>query len=162
MLLVLSITFAIEIYGVVCVQLTHFSSGDWKDIFIAHVIIIIKSEVTAFPIVIIFFRGRVSDVCYIIFCHVLHIHSGKTGILFSSLLCSLWCVQIVGYVMACRSYSFVSTLHHLIIIIVQTYLQTLNLWNVCQIYFVECVSKIEHILLVIHYSIYGVVCFQFT
>ena len=36
-----------------------FSSGDWKAIFIAHVIIIIKSEVLTFPIVIIFFRGRV-------------------------------------------------------------------------------------------------------
>ena len=77
-------------------------------------------------------------------------------------LISLWWVQIVGYVMACRSYSFLCTLHHLIIIIVQTYLQTLNLWNVCQIYFIECVSKIEHILLVISYSIYGAVCFQFT
>ena len=62
------------------------------------------------------------DVCYIIFCHVLRIHSGKTGILFSSLLCSLWWVQIVGYVMTCRSYSFVCTLHHLIIISVQIYL----------------------------------------
>ena len=60
MLLVLSITFVIKIYGVVCVQLGHFSSGDWKDIFIAHVIII-KSEVSNFPIVIIFFRGRVSE-----------------------------------------------------------------------------------------------------
>ena len=28
--------------------------------------------------------------------------------------------------------------------------------------FVECVSKIEHLLLVIRYSIYEVVCFQFT
>ena len=27
-----------------------------------------------------------------------------------------------------------------------------TLWNVCQIYFVKCVSKIEHIRLVIHYS----------
>ena len=61
MLLVLSITFVIKIYGVVCVQLTHFSSGDWKDIFIAHVVTIIKSEVSTFPIVIIFFRGRVSE-----------------------------------------------------------------------------------------------------
>ena len=32
----------------------------------------------------------------------------------------------------------------------------------CQIYFVECVSKIKHILSVIHYSICGVVCFQLT
>ena len=30
------------------------------------------------------------DVCYIIFCHLLHIHSGKTGDLFSLVLCSLW------------------------------------------------------------------------
>ena len=36
-------------------------TGDWTDIFIAHVIIIIKSEVSAFPIVIIFFRGRVFE-----------------------------------------------------------------------------------------------------
>ena len=47
------------------------------------------------------------------------IHSGKTGNLFLLLLCSLWWVQIVGYVLACRSYSFICTLHHLIIIIVQ-------------------------------------------
>ena len=76
------------------------------------------------------------NVCHTIFCHLLYIHSGKTGILFSLLLGSLWWVQIVRYVLA----SFVCTLHHLIIIIVQTYLKTLNS---CQIYFVECVSKIN-------------------
>ena len=102
------------------------------------------------------------DVCYIIFCHLLHIHSGKTGILFSLLLCRLWGVQKFGYVLACRSYSFACTLHHLIIIIVQTYLRTLNIRNACQIYFVECVSKIKHIFSVIHYAIHGAVCFQFT
>ena len=94
------------------------------------------------------------DVCYIIFCHLLHIHSGKTGILFSSLLCILWWVQIFGYVLACRSCSFLYTLHYLIIIIVQTYLRTLNLQNACQICFVECVSKIKHIFSVIHYTIH--------
>ena len=104
----------------------------------------------------------VGDVCYIISCHVLHIHFEKTGILFSSLLCSLWLVQIVGYVMTCRSHSLVCTLYHLSIIIVQTYLWRSKLWNVFQIYFVECVSNIQHIVLVIHYSIYGAVCFQFT
>ena len=102
------------------------------------------------------------DVCYIIFCYLLHIHSGKTGNFFSVLLCSLWWVQMIGYVWSSRSYSFVCTLHHLIIIIVQTYLKTLNLQNACQIYFVECVSKIRHILSVIHYTIRGAVCFQFT
>ena len=101
-------------------------------------------------------------VCCIIFCHLLHIRSGKTGNLFSLLLWSLWWVQIFGYVLACRSYSFVCTVHHLIIIIVQTYLKALNIYNACQIYFVECVSKIKHILSVIHYTICRAVCFQLT
>ena len=35
--------------------------GDWKDISIANVIIIIKSEVSTFPIVIIFFSGCVPE-----------------------------------------------------------------------------------------------------
>ena len=43
----------ITIYGV-CVQLAHFSLGDWKAISIAHVIIIIKSQVSTLPIVIMF------------------------------------------------------------------------------------------------------------
>ena len=50
------------------------------------------------------------DVCSIIFCHVLHIRSGKTGNLISILLCSFWWVQIIGYVLAGRSCSFVCTL----------------------------------------------------
>ena len=55
MLLVLSINFYCHYnIWVVNVQLAHFSFGDWKDICIAHVIIIIKSEVSTFPIVIIF------------------------------------------------------------------------------------------------------------
>ena len=44
------------------------------------------------------------DVWYIIFRHLLHIHSGQTGILFSLLLCCLWWVKIVGCVLACRSW----------------------------------------------------------
>ena len=94
------------------------------------------------------------DACYIIFCYLLHIHSGKTGNLFSLLLCSLWWVQMVGYVLAWGSYVLICTLH-LIIVIVQTFLKTFNLRNGCQIYFVECVSKIRHIPSVIHYTIYG-------
>ena len=67
------------------------------------------------------------DVCYILFCHLLHIRSGKTGNLLSLLFCSLWWVQIFGYVLACRSYSFVCTVHLLIITIVQIHLKALNL-----------------------------------
>ena len=40
--------------------LQYCSIGDWKDISIAHVIIIIKSEVSTFPVAIIFFRGCMS------------------------------------------------------------------------------------------------------
>ena len=59
------------------------------------------------------------DVCYIIFCHLLYIHPGKPGNLFSLVLCSLWWVPVVGYVLACISHRlFVHYLHHLIIIIV--------------------------------------------
>ena len=66
------------------------------------------------------------DVCYIIYFHLLHIRSEKTGNLFSLLLCSSSWVQIVGYVLVCRSYLFVCTVHHLIIIIAQHYLEPLN------------------------------------
>ena len=38
------------IYGVACVELAHSSLGDWKGIFIAHPIIIIKSEVSTFAL----------------------------------------------------------------------------------------------------------------
>ena len=51
----------ITIYGIVCVQLAHFSICNWNDISIAHVIIIIKSEVSTFLIFIIFFRGCVPE-----------------------------------------------------------------------------------------------------
>ena len=57
---------------VVYVQLAHCSSGDWNDISIAHVIIIIKSEVSTFPIVIIFFRGCMTEMFtasyFVIYC----------------------------------------------------------------------------------------------
>ena len=115
-----------------------------------------------FPLLSFFPWPCASDVCYIIFCHVLHIRSWKPGNLFSLTWCSLWWVQIFGDVLACRSYSFVCTVHHFIIIIVQTYLKALYLKNAYRIYFVECVSKIKHILSVIHYIICGAVCVQFT
>ena len=123
--LVLSITFCI--YRVACLELAHLSLGDWKNIFITHLIIIIKSEISTFPIVVIFFPWLcVWDGCTIIFCHLLHIFSGNTGTLFPLLMFSLWYLQRIGYIMACRSCSFVCRLHHLIIIIMQTYLKALT------------------------------------
>ena len=45
------------------VQLAHCSKGDWKRLYIAHVIVIIKSEIST--IVIIFSRGCVSEISLI-------------------------------------------------------------------------------------------------
>ena len=115
------------------------------------------------------------DVCYIIFCHLLHIRSGETRNLFSLLIVQFMMsanvyIIIVQFMMSAnirirfglQIVLFVCRVHHLIIIIWQTYLKALDLWNDCQIYFVECVCKIKHILPVIHYAICGAVCFQFT
>ena len=55
-------------------------------------------------------------------------------------LSAIFCRVCVGYILAWRSHSFICTLHHLIIIIVQTYLKILT---ACQLYLVECVSKIS-------------------
>ena len=60
-----------------------FQYGDWKDISIAHVIIIIKSEVSTFPIVIIFFRGCVPEMFVISYSATYCIYvPGKPGIRF--------------------------------------------------------------------------------
>ena len=79
-----------------------------------------------FELNIIFPWLCVWDGCTIIFCHLLHIYPGSTGTLFLLLMFSLWYLQMIEYIMACRSCSFVCRLHHLIIIIMQTYLKALN------------------------------------
>ena len=57
--------------------------GEWKDIYIAHVIIIIKSEVSTFPIVIIFFRGCVPEMLVTSYSVTYFIYvPGKPGICF--------------------------------------------------------------------------------
>ena len=65
MLLVLSITFLpLQYMGLYVFNWPISVLGDWKDISIAHVIIIIKSEVSTFPIVIILFRGCVPEMFF--------------------------------------------------------------------------------------------------
>ena len=57
--------------------------GDWKHISIAHVIIIMKSEVSTFPIVIIFFRGCVPEMFVTSYSVTYCIYvPGKPGICF--------------------------------------------------------------------------------
>ena len=108
----------------------------------------------------IFCRGCVPEMfVYIICCHLLHIRSGKAGNLFSLLLCSLWWVQIVGYVSPCRSYSLVCTVHQPIIIIVQNYLNTLNLYILCLIIIIISeVWTITHCLGLGHETMVCAVC----
>ena len=102
------------------------------------------------------------DGCTIIFCHLLHIYPGSAGALFPLLMFSLWYLQIIGYIVACGSCSFVCWLHHLIIIIMQTYLKALKYKNACQVYATEYVSKIMTILSIFFYSTFGAVCLQLT
>ena len=84
---------------VACVQLAHSSLGNWKDICVTH-LIVIKLEVSTFPIVVIFFLLLcVGGGCTIIFCHLLHMCLGGAETLFPLLMCSLWCVQMIRYIL---------------------------------------------------------------
>ena len=89
MQLVLSITFLIffAMYGVVCVKLAHSSLDDREDISIAH-LIIIKSEVSTYPIVVIFSSGCVIVVIILLYALGFIYIPGKLGCVFL-LLCGL-------------------------------------------------------------------------
>ena len=104
------------------------------------------------------FRGSVPawGVCYVIFCHILHIHSGKTTILFLLLLRSL-CRMRFGLqtVFVCLH---ITPSHHLHC---ANFSKDIELIKRLSDIFGGCVSKIKHILSVIHYTICGAVCFQF-
>ena len=103
---------------------------------------------------------RAWDVCYIIFCHLLHIHSGKTGILFSLLLCSLWRVtnSRIRFGLQIVFVCLYITLSH--------YHQCAKLSEDIELmkYPSDILSGVwvRLSILVIHYTIYGAVCFQFT
>ena len=49
-------------------------------------------------------------------------------------MCSLWCVQMIGCIMVSGSF-----------FIMQTNLKALDFLNGCQVYAVECVTKIKYI-----------------
>ena len=63
-----------------------------------------KSKESVFPIVVIFFPGCVWGGCATIFFRVFHIYPGKAVFLFPLRLRSLWCVQMMGYILASMSY----------------------------------------------------------
>ena len=67
-------------------RMIHF----WYYIFITHLIIIIKSEVSTFPIVVIFFRGCVSEMVVLSYSVIYYIYiPGKLGLCFH-FLCSVY------------------------------------------------------------------------
>ena len=147
---------------VVCVQLAHFSARWLKgyiysSCYYHHQIgsIHISYCYHIFPWLCAWY------VCYIIFCHLLHMRPGRTGILFSLLLCSLWWVQIFGYVLTCKNilvclYSTSSHYHHCTNLSEGIELIKCLADIFCRVY------KIKNILSIIHYTICGAVCFQFT
>ena len=98
--------------------------GDWKGISIAHVIIIIKSEVFTFPIVIIFFPGCVPEMFVtsysVTYCTYV---PGKPGICFH-----YFCAVYDEYKYSDTfSYSFVCTVHFIIKLEVWTITHCLGL-----------------------------------
>ena len=68
--------------------MTHSNLGV-RDIFLTHLIIIRRSEVTAFPIIVTLSRGRVSGVFCTIICQLLHVDPWKAGVLCPIVLCGL-------------------------------------------------------------------------
>ena len=133
--------------------------GDWKDISIAHVIIIIKSEVSTFPIVIIFFRGCVPEMFFTSYSVTYCIYNREfVFIIIVQLMMSanIWIRFGSQNVFVCL-YITPSHYHHC-----ANLSETIELIKCLSDIFVEGVSKIKHILSVIHYTICGAVCFQFT
>ena len=103
------------------------------------------------------------DVCYITFCHLLYIHSGITRIFVF--------IIIVQFMMSSNSrmrfdlqiafvclYIASSFYHHCANLSEDIELIKCLSDIFCRV----CVCVIKHIFSVIHYTIYGTVCFQFT
>ena len=162
MLLILSITFHCHfIYGIVWVQLTHFSLDYWNDISRAHVIIIIKSKGSTLPIVFIF------SVVVCLRC-LLHDTLSLIANTFRENRDFVFAI-IVQIMMSANS----PIRFGLLIVFVCLYI-TPSQYHHCanlseDIELLKCLSdiicrvcKIKHIFSVMNSTIYGAVCFQFN
>ena len=164
MLLVLPITFHCHYYIWGCMYSPGpiFVLGDWKDISLAHVILIIKSEVSIWNIGIIF-----SVVVYLrcLLHHILSliVYTFRENRDFVSII-------IAQFMMSANSrirvglqivsvYLYITPYHYHCANLSED-IELLKCLS--DIYFVECVCTIEHIRSVVHYTIYGAGCFQFT
>ena len=103
MLLVISITFHCHynIWGCMCstgpFQFRWLKGYICSSCYYHHQIGSINLTPRPYPLLSYFPWLCAWDVCCTIFCHLLHIHSRKTGSLFSLSLCSLWWLERVGY-----------------------------------------------------------------
>ena len=86
--------------------LAHWNLGGREDLFTTHLIIIIKSELSIFPIVVIFFRGCVpkAGVRYVV--GVIY-KPAKAAFCIFYYSAVLWYAQMIGYIMSRWSRSFV-------------------------------------------------------
>ena len=137
--------------------------GDWKDISIAHVIIIIKSEVSTFPIVIIFFCSYVPEMFVTSYSVTYCIYvPGKPGI----------CFHYYCAVHDECKYSDMFWLADLTCLFVQ---YTISLSSLCKLIWRHWTYKmpVRYILSSVwvrlsifsplyYYTICGAICFQFT
>ena len=137
--------------------------GEWKDISIVPVIIIIKSEVSTFPIVIIFFRGCVPEMFVTSYYVTYYIYvPGKPGICFHY-YCAVYdeCKYSDTFWLANRTRLFVQ--------------YTISLSSLCKLIWRHWTYKmpVRYILssVWVRWSIFsplsiiqyvGAVCFQFT
>ena len=115
--------------------------------------------ISTFSIVVIFS----AVVCLVwLYHHMLSVSNISRKAVLCSLYCCtvLWCVQIIEYMMARWSYSFVCTLHYFIIIIMRTYLNALHFWITRQVHSLECVLKIKSILSIIFHATMGICMFS--
>ena len=109
----------------VCYSYIMISCNSSYYIFIAHIIIIIKSEESTFPIVVIFLHGCLPEVVVPSYAvGFVHIYPGTAGFCFFCYCAVFWFADKIEYIMAW----WTDTLHYLIIIIImQTYRKVLNL-----------------------------------
>ena len=135
--------------------------GDWKDISISHVIFISKSEVSTFPIVFMFFlvvclrcllHHILSLIVYTFWENQEFVFIIIVQFMMSANIRIQFGLQIVLFCL----YSTPSHYHHWTNLSEGTELTKCLSDIFCR------VCKIKHILSVIHYTICGAVCFQFT
>ena len=73
---------------------------------------------------------------------------------FTYLVIGPWCAQMIGYIMACGTCSFVCILYYLIIIVIKIYLKAWNFYNVWQVCAFVCVFKFKSISSMILFNIW--------